>query len=468
MRILNIIFIFLSVITVSSAQKIVIHFDSTPSPTPSVSKAIFKFNKDFAYSFTLDDATEDAFTCALPVFSGGEIAAINTNFTGLFQTDGCGNDVPFRAGVAWNTANIYGENIHNGDVQGQLTWTQLDVLIDKGWDVFNHSYSHKAKSTNAMTRADYVSEIEQNSLVVKQKTNRKIELNTFVVPSGDNVYQDIALDMGYKIVFDQNIGVTGIGGVVVDDDFGLDRLKLHRQLLEESISSLNRLDDVVKKSQNGQRIWYNEFTHHIDNFQNANFNFYTFYSYMKNVAESHGKTGSDRMWFAPLQEVYEYLLARKHITYTATLKGKDLAIDFNQNNVPKWLRRNVLTLVVDSETPFSKVEVPNGVKVTFKGSGNRKIINLDFEEYIATGSQELTPSVFRLFPSPASDTLILDLEKEMGEMDFIIQYFTGKRYLAGKIKEKRNILNVQTLPLGAYIISLKKGNQFYSQKFVKV
>jgi Polysaccharide deacetylase/Secretion system C-terminal sorting domain len=453
----------------SYTQKVVIHFDNIPT-TPSVSKATFKYNKDFAYSFTFDDATVDAFTSAYPILNGGKVAAINTNYEGMFQTDGCGNSIPFRAGIAWNTGGLTGEDVHNGNVKFALTWGQLDTLYDSGWDVFNHSFSHKSRWFGSMTREDYVNEITQNIAIVKQKTKKKIDLNTFVVPSGDDYYQNIALDMGQKIVFDQRGDVSGVGGVYINDNMNLSNLKIHRQLVEEGFGFNNRFDSLINLSQNGKHIWYNEFTHRIDNFQGTGFNFYSFYSYMKNLTESHGKNGTDRTWFAPLQEVYEYLLTKQNITYATYGKDKDFEIDFNQKNIPKWLRRNVLTLVVNSETNFSKVDVPAGIKVTFRGTGKNKIINLDFTNYVQlppTAVKEPNPSVFVAFPNPASDTLIVDLDSESGEFEYVILDFTGKRYLSGKIINKRNQLNINALNTGNYILSLSKGGKVYSHKFIK-
>ena len=453
----------------SYSQKVVIHFDNIPT-TPSVSKATFKYNKDFAYSFTFDDATVDAFTSAYPILNGGKVSAINANYDGMFQTDGCGNSIPFRAGIAWNTGSITGEDVHTGNVKFALTWGQLDTLYDSGWDVLNHSYSHKSRWFGPLTHEDYVNEITQNIAVVKQKTKKKIDLNTFIVPSGDDYYQNIALEMGQKIVFDQRGDVSGIGGVYVNDNMNLSNLKLHRQLVEEGFGSNNRFDSLINLSQNGKHIWYNEFTHRIDNFQGTGFNFYNFFSYMKNITETHGKNGTDRTWFAPLQEVYEYLLTKQNITYTTYGKEKDLEIDFNQKNVPKWLRRNVITMVVNSDVNFSKVDVPAGIKVTFKGTGKNKIINLDFTNYVplpATPVNETGPSVFFAFPNPANDTLSVDLADEIGEYEYAVLDFSGKRHLSGKIKNKHNQLDIHTLNSGTYILSLTKGGKVVSHKFVK-
>ena len=133
------------ILNIMQAQKVTIFFDSASSTTPSVSKAALRYDKDFAYSFTLDDGTADAFTHALPLLQGGVIKDFESTFSPLYYTDGCGNDIVFKAGIAWNSANSQGVDTHTGDVKGYLSWGQLDTLYNAGWDVFNHSFSHKSQ-----------------------------------------------------------------------------------------------------------------------------------------------------------------------------------------------------------------------------------------------------------------------------------------------------------------------------------
>jgi Secretion system C-terminal sorting domain len=61
-----------------------------------------------------------------------------------------------------------------------------------------------------------------------------------------------------------------------------------------------------------------------------------------------------------------------------------LDIDFDLSSVPTWLRRKTLTLVINSNADFSQINVPSGtgIVVTFRGTGNRKIVNLDFTNYV--------------------------------------------------------------------------------------
>ncbi len=454
------------------AQKITIQFDAIPSPTPSVSKAILKYNKDFAYSFTLDDATVDAFTCALPVFKGGLVSGNGQTYSGLFYTDGCGNDLPFRGGIAWNTANLAGIDVHTGNVQGQLTWKQLDTLYNFGWDVMNHSFSHRSQWNGPMSGNDYVNEIEQNKTAVQNKTQMQIQMPLFVVPSGDTFYNNIAYQQGHQLVFNQPGNVVGFGGLDVTTDYNFDKKTVHRMLLEESLGiSPTFLDRGVAKATGGIKIWYNEFTHRIDNFSpTAPFGFKDFYNHMKRAADTWGKNGTDKMWMAPLQEVYEYLMMRRFTNFTSNLNGSKLDLTFDIYNIPKWLRRRSLSLVVNSTINFSNVTVPTGVKVTFKGTGNQKLINLDFSEFKTTSifEEKTDPSVLTVFPNPIGDFLTIELPDAHDHESVLTVYdLTGKVVFTAKTKEKTARLNTSILRGGYYSLMVQQGDLFYHGSFVK-
>ena len=359
------------------AQRIVINFDATPNTTPSVSKATLRYDKDFAYSLTFDDATIDGYTCALPALQGGLSACSGTTVTPLYYTDGCGNNLLFKAGIAWNSANFYGQDSHTGNTPGLLTWTQLDELLSKDWDVLNHSFSHKARWIQYMPGTEYINEIVKNRTEVKQKTAKNYDTPIFVVPSGDTYYQDIAYAQGQKLVFDQSANTIGMGGLSVNNNFTPDGRVVHRQLLEDALNSgQDKIGRVASKSAAGDRIWYNEFTHHLDGTTGLSFS--NFRNHLERIANTWGKNGTDRIWVAGLQEVYEYLTVRKKIEYTATVNGNQLIIDFDLHDLPDWLRRKPLTLVVNSATSFSSVTATQGITMTYNGTSSKKIINLDF------------------------------------------------------------------------------------------
>ena len=464
--------VFLSSINIVFAQKITIQFDAVPSTPPSVSKAVFKYNKDFAYSFTLDDASVDAYTCALPVFKGGLVKGNGQTYAGLFFTDGCGNDLPFRGGIAWNTVNLSGVDVHTGNVPGQLSWKQLDTLYDLGWDVMNHSYSHRSKWNGAMSGNDYVYEIEQNRIAVQNKTQKRIEMPIFVVPSGDTFYNSIAYQQGSRLVFNQPGDIVGYGGLDVTADYNFDGKIVHRMLVEESLAiTPTFLDRAVAKAVDGTKIWYNEFTHRVDDFSpTAAFGFKDFQTHLKRAADTWGKNGSDRMWMAPLQEVYEYLLMRRFANFTTNANGTKVDVTFDLYNIPKWLRRRSLSLVVNSAVNFSNVTVPTGVKVTFKGTGNQKLINLDFTDFKTTAvfEEKTDPSVLRVYPNPVKDYLTIELPSNSDEMCRVAVYnVLGKVVLIEKTRDKTVRLNTSKLSTGQYFIKTQQGKTTLNGSFIK-
>ena len=460
-------------INLVSAQKITIQFDAEPTSTPSVSKAILKYNKDIAYSFTFDDASVDAFTCALPVFKGGYVSGNGQNYGGLFYTDGCGNDIPFRGGTAWNSVNLGGIDVHSGNVAGQLTWQQLDTLYDFGWDVLNHSYSHRSYLNGPMSGNDYIDEIEKNRVFVKNKTQKHSEMPIFVVPSGDTFYNSIAYRQGNQLVFNQPGDVVGFGGLQINSDYNFDGKVIHRMLLEESLAiSPTFLDRAVAKTTTGDaKIWYNEFTHHIDDFSpNASFGFKQFQAHLNRAAQMWGKNGTDKMWMAPLQEVYEYLMMRRFAQFTTSANGTKVDLTFDLYNVPKWVRRRTLSLVVNSTTNFSNVVVPSGISVTFKGVGNQKLINLDFTNFktTAVSEEKIDPSVLKVYPNPTTQYLDVEWSNDNNLNSQLTVYdITGKAVLTTQTKEKKIRLNTAMLNSGQYFLSVKQGELVYRGSFVK-
>ena len=358
-------------------QRIVIYFNGTPSTTPSVSKAKMRYNKDFAYSLTFDDGNIDAYNCALPIFEGGNALCGFTSGKGLFFTDGCGNFIPFKAGLALNSASAFGLDTHDGSVKSQLTWTQIDALYEKGWDIFNHSFSHKSRFTNTMSAKDYVDEINLNTAEIRNKTKNKVETPIFVVPSSDGLYQDVAYNQGSQLVFDQSANSIGIGGMSVNNDLPNNRPVIHRQIVEEVLNTgRDIIGSAAAKSALGESTWYNEFTHNIDGATGLDFN--RFRSHVERIAGTFGSGGNDRMWMASLQEVYEYLLVRQKVTYTATVNGNQLILDFDTSQLPSWMRRKPLTLLINSNNSFNKVDAPTGAKMSFNGQSAQKLINIDF------------------------------------------------------------------------------------------
>lgn len=364
--------------------KIVVVFDQAPE-TYSVSNAALRFDKDFAYSFTLDDGKDDAYTRALPVLNGGYVPFNNTTYPGLFYTDGCGNNFPFRAGIAWNSQNSVGKDLHV-NTPGYLTWTQLNDLYNTNkWNIFNHSLNHKTGSGT-----DYEYQVNENRRILLEKTG--IDLKHFVIPSGDINYESVAFVNGMVAVYNQSGNYPGAnGGLKVDGNVSLDNFKLNRKYLDDNkyntANIASFIDQVAAKSINGNHFWYNDFTHKVsENPSGGSLVFSTFEYYMQYVEQTYGKSGLDNVWMAPLQDVYEYIAVKNNIQYATQLKGNRLEIYFDTTGISPELLKYALTLKINSDVNFSNVETTGFAWHSFRGTGGNKIINLEWNKNLATTS----------------------------------------------------------------------------------
>ena len=359
-----------------AGMRVVVVFDQVPQ-NYSVSNATLKYDKDFAYSFTLDDGKDDAYTRAYPLFNGGHIAFNNTTYPGLFYTDGCGNNFPFRAGLAWNSQNASGVDPHI-KTPGYLTWDQLNYLRNNGWNIFNHSLTHKTG-----TGTDYNFQVVENSRILKDKTG--LNLRHFVIPSGDINYESPAFNNGMVTVYNQSGNYPGAnGGLKVDGNLNLNNFKLNRKFLNDGKHDTSNvtefIDQVAAKSINGNHFWYNDFTHKVsETSSGGSLIFSTFEHYMKYVEKKYGKSGKDNIWMAPLEDVYEYLAVRNNIRYTTQLKGNRLEIYFDTTDVSPDLLKHALTLKISSDQNFSNIEATGFSWTSHRGTGNNKIINLEWD-----------------------------------------------------------------------------------------
>lgn len=449
----------------SNTVTIKVYFDSAPS-IYNTGKATLKYNKDFSYSFTLDDGKDDACTVAYTLFKGGVMSGNGITYPGLFYTDGCGNNVPFKAGLALNSFTSAGFDPHEG-TPGSITWTQVVELYNAGWNVFNHSYSHKAG-----VGTNHTFEVTENTRYLKLKTG--IDLTHFVIPSGDTNYIQPAFNNGMKAVYNQN-NFPGNNGLKIDATVNLANFRLYRRFLEDANHNTSNITEkinlVAGQSINGNHYWFSEFTHRVGFNQTTGggLSFPTFEYYMNYIESTYGKSGSDRIWMAPLQEVYEYLSVRENATITSTLSDNVMEIKIDFTNVPRDLRDYALSLSIDSDVDFNNIEVDNSSNSSFKGTGINKLINLEWNSYPSI-TAIYHPENFlncslnnsRIYPNPARDNRITIQLEEKNEDDVsLIIYDQIGNELSYNIQniekgQKQIYLNLESLnlPSGLYYIRI--------------
>jgi len=372
---------------VSKSRKIFVKIKLNTKADVSIEKAVLKYNKRMAYSFMLDDGYRSAFLCAYPLLNGGKISASfidgwqkdqggdGSLSKGLFFSDGCGNSVPFRMGIAINAASL----IETPENRGSLSWSEVKTLYNSGWDILNHSYHHSTKHGT-----DYSDEVRENGVAVFKELG--FQMTQFIVPGGegDSGYQDeygrAAFENGIVAVGTTN----GTGPVIkVDEPVNLDRLVYQREFIKSTSNTgsadidqhLHKIDSLFKRP---EVLWYNEFTHGVgnDNLWDISLIFPDFRYYMTSIAKRYGIGGTDNLWMAPWQEVYEYIWLRDRIKINTKKNGQDVTLEVILPDIPASFRHGAISLNIKTTSTFSVISQSKDVKVTTNGKGKHSLLNI--------------------------------------------------------------------------------------------
>lgn len=366
-------------IKLKSAEKVTI----VPSP--------LKFNKHLAYSFTLDDGYRSAYLTAFPLLNGGNISPPMINewkndqggdrsiSKGLFYSDGLGNKIPFKLGLAINGGAI-------GDLpanRGHLSWPEVKEMYSAGWDIFNHGFHHATKQgTNFLT------EVTENTASIKQ--NLDFTASHFVVPGGEGApkyyleYERDALANGLLSVasFEGSGPITNAGSKV-----NLDKLIYARTFVQSSKDTLSfktmdrfltSLDSIAKLP---NPIWYTEFTHGTgnENLWNLSMRFSDFKYYMTAIANKYGEKGNNSIWMAPWQEVYEYIWLKDRIKIHFHQSNKEGLVTIELPEIPNAFRYRAISLTVDASSTFEIESNSSDFTIYSDGQSTHKLITIQLK-----------------------------------------------------------------------------------------
>lgn len=337
-----------------------------------------KFNKHFAYSFTLDDGYRSAYMTAFPLLNGGKISSSSINewkidqggdgstSRGLFYSDGFGNKIPFKLALAINGGSIRDlpEN------RGHLSWSEIKEMYNAGWDILNHSFHHATKhGTN------YKTEVTENTTSIKQ--NLDFTMSHFVVPGGEGdekyylEYEKEALNNGHFSV----ASYYGAGPVYkVNSKVNLDKMISARTFVLSSKDTidfktmdryLKTIDSIVKQP---EPVWFNDFTHGTGNgnLWNLSMRFLDFKYYMATLADKYGTKGNDSVWMAPWQEVYEYIWLRDRIKIECKQNKKEVEVTIILPEIPETFRHKDISLNIKTS---SKFEIESAKDLNIKDDG---------------------------------------------------------------------------------------------------
>lgn len=367
-----------------SVIPLVINFVSAPT-TCVPSLAILKYDKDFAHSFTLDDSLISALTSGLPVLSGGT-AGDGLTYQPLYYTDGCGNNKLFRAAIAFYAVNSSGLDLHI-NTPSNLTYAQLNTLKDSGWNIISHSWSHANGSGNTpgypgVGKPTYSVEIDNNRTTLINNIGEYWP--HFIIPSGDLNYDAVATTSGIKCIYNQagTQYLGGNGGLQIDGigfESPMRIFRVSRQETDTYPTVKSNIDTVASKAINGAKFIFNDFTHTLTTSLLAGgMTIADFASYMGYVASTYGASGTDRVWMAPLQDVWEYVNLRENTRIDTPLIYGNYAVSALYHTVSNSDSKTFgWTIKINSDQNISSINPISGYNITFRGTGSNKIINID-------------------------------------------------------------------------------------------
>lgn len=395
--------------SVPGLMKIKITFAGTPSSV-SVSKAALRYNKDFAYSFTMDDGYLSHYRVALPLFKGGTLpgalstpigdqGADGTVSPGLFYTDGCGNDIPFRAGLAiysWQKNQWVDQDLHDGI--NYTSWAHVKELADNGWDIMNHSFDHWV----APETVNYFWEVTNNVSYVYSKIGYR--MNHYIGTGGDSGYKAPAFAAGMK-GFYSGIIFENTNPKRVDTYSKLTNLEMNRKFFYGTSGNFTGLQAAAGLAVGGQKYWYNDFTHSVgnDNIYGNGCTFSAFKSYMQQAASTYGKAGTDKMWMAPLQTVYEYLDTRDKAVVTVSQSGNEATVTIDVRNVASDQWHYALSLLVNADQNIVSITGSGGAtNITYNNTvPTSRLVNFGWDKSVKMAPGPVAPASVAI-TSPAA------------------------------------------------------------------
>ena len=348
----------------------------------TIEKADLKYDKSFAFSIQVDDGLTDIIEKAVPLLEGGNYQG--EELPGLYYTDGCGNDVSFKMATAHYSWNAYNQNdMHNpangyndlGDFS-TMTWDEIIELYQLGWGIYNHGFLDNGTTGSGL---DY--DVNRNHSYTRRNTHPEIEgginMNVFVIPGSTTGLGPVAINNGYNQVISVNYSSGDPYYNVNEVSYYNTEISRHFGLAE-LYSTVNQLATVAS---NGQTVMSTTGLH--------DFGFQEFRDEVEAIEQDYGKSGTDQLWFTTSEEVIQYLHIRDNIQVASQIDGNTVTVTL-EGNLPSDLRFYAQSLLIESETEITDIQIENGFNKTYNLDYNgQALINLNWDERVITPPEDL-------------------------------------------------------------------------------
>lgn len=428
-------------------NSIVITFES--APTATITKAPLKYNKDFALSYHIEDGSKDVFTHAFKYLNGGVING--TTYPGLYFTDGCGNNVPFKMSTSLfsfndaQTTDLHDPNASTSSTN--LTWAEIIELYQAGWGIYNQGLT----SSNSGD-PDYLIGRNQSyiKLMTQDATNNGINTKILVNPQGDISFSSPAFNLGYDAAFrPYTYGVPDLDVSIPATITDIDSLKMGRTNLTGTVSLGKLADTLNAHSSSSVKQWASAYNKSV-NGATGGYSFTIFKFYMDYINTKYGKDSTDNIWMTSEEEVLNYLTTNKNVTVNSEVLGNQLLITFS-GTLPTDMQHYALSLVINSDVNITNISINGGENNSSTGVGTTSgLINLNWDGRVVTSKTVNAETYVSIAESTESPTDVLIA------MDYVNMLESGQTMM--NFRDRLCDIPGDTLPDGWCDCSFSLGN----------
>lgn len=414
---------------ITTPKKIILTFSGTPS-TINIERCFYKYNKEIVLCPRFDDGYLDAYQTAFKLFNGGDVIhedGVELDYLGLYITDGCGNDIPFKGELAINSGTI---NL-NPNPASIMNYNMVSEIYTSDWGLWNTGQNDFGGGTDFEDLVDdaarYQKALDEINFGAEEiKLNTSIKTVNWTAPFNNDFYDgpSYSLFLNGKLKI-----VNNIDGILNTDLLGNganEVLSTNRSwedwLLNPYIgvrydfkaaedNRITRQPNVDTNFINDELLKFNPLTYHPivaigthrvnlsetsngatpggsiePNLSNifAQCRFLSFKHFFEEVESRWGKNGLDNIWVTPLDMVYNYSKTRENVILNPIINGNSIEISCDFSNVNGEYREHSLSLIIENDLNISGITYQGfdetSHNIGYSGSSNNVVlINVSYK-----------------------------------------------------------------------------------------
>lgn len=356
--------------------------DNSPFTFSNVKIAPLKYNKKWVCSYTIDDSPAEAFSRVFSrinkkwmdnnpkyhVNSPRTTGYYNSNF--LVSTDGAGNDVRWSFlqaifATAGNSYNPDGLMKDDSTTSNYTTWKDVNYMKHFGNTIAFHNINNlKFNESDPEQIAqgfvdDYNRAFEKTGLRMKILA-RPDGNNNYVTAAQASPLVDFLRTAGSQRIYPKQLTTSLV--------------KQELQGITAGSSYAEKLAEFATVAASDNPYWAGITTHTPDA---------DTITFLETMYTLYGKGGNDSVWFAGIEEVFEYLQLKVLSHVKATGDDNKKIVDLFLPDFENFHFKEV-SIIANTNIPADKIIVTtedNSIKnITFSASGTTALVNINYNE----------------------------------------------------------------------------------------